>query len=69
LLLRNSLIGSLDPEIYRRRFPAILFDLVLNSLAFIERAQAGTLHSRDMDKHIPAATALRLNETIAQVGS
>jgi hypothetical protein len=57
LLLRNLLIRSLDPEIHRRCFPAVLFDLVLKNLPFVERAQAGTLHSRDMNKHVPPATA------------
>src|ERR1044072_6240246 len=65
LLPSNSLFRSLDPEIQRRRFPAVLCDLVLDSLPFVERTQAGTLDRRDMNKHVPAATTLRLNETIA----
>jgi ABC transporter substrate binding protein len=40
-------------EIYRRRFSTVLFDLVLNGLPFVERAQASTLNGRDMNKHVP----------------
>jgi hypothetical protein len=61
----NSLIRSLDSEIYRRRFSTVFFDLVLNGLPFVERAQASTLNGRDMNKHVPTAAALRLNKSIA----
>ena len=54
----------LNPEIHRRCFPAVLFDLILDLLPFVERAQSGALNSGDVHKHIPAA-ALWLNETIA----
>jgi hypothetical protein len=46
-------------------FSAVFFDLILDLLPFIERAQPGTLNSGDVNKHVPAATALRLNESIA----
>ena len=42
-------LGHLTLRFHRRCFPAILFDLVLELLPFVERAQAGTLHSRDMN--------------------
>ena len=56
---------SLDLEVHRRCFSAVLFDLILDLLPFIERAQSGSLNSGDMNKHIPAAATLRLNESIA----
>jgi hypothetical protein len=40
-------------------------DLIFDLLPFVERAQSGALDSGDMNKYVPAATALRLNETIA----
>ena len=44
--------GSLD-------LPTVLFDLELDLLPLIERAQSSALDCRHMDKHI-VATALRL---------
>src|SRR5439155_14185281 len=61
---RSPETRSLDLEIHRRCFSAVLFDLILDLLPFIERAQSGALNSGDMNKHVPAATALRLNEPI-----
>ena len=58
--------GSLDLKIRRRCFPAVLFELILDVLPFIEGAQSSALHCRDMDEHILAAR-LRLNESIALV--
>src|ERR1700722_20334153 len=55
---------SLDLEIFRRRLAAVADNLVLDLLAFIERAEAGPLHRRDMDEHILPA-ALRLDEPVA----
>src|SRR5262249_19466194 len=53
-------------EIHRRCFPAVLFDLILNALPFIERAQSCALDCGDVDEHVLAAT-LRLNESIALI--
>src|SRR6266545_1580932 len=61
---RSPETRSLDLEIHRRCFSAVLFDLILDLLPLIERAQSSALDSRDVDKHIPAAL-LRLNESIA----
>jgi hypothetical protein len=54
---------SLDLEVHRRCFAAVLFDLILDVLPFIERAQSSALDRGDVDEHIPAAL-LRLNESI-----
>src|SRR5262245_6254362 len=64
-MLGASQSASLDLEIHRRCFSAVLFNLILDLLPFIERAQSSALNSGDMDKHVPAATALRLNESVA----
>jgi hypothetical protein len=56
---------SLDLEIHCRCFSAVLFDLILDLLPFIERAQSGALNSGDMNKHVLAATAFRLNKSLA----
>src|SRR5262245_59343051 len=61
---RKFASGSLDLEIHGRCFSAVLFDLILDVLPFIERAQPSALNSGDMNEHVPAA-ALRLNESIA----
>src|SRR6516165_11599710 len=55
---------SFDLEIHRRCFAAVFFDLILNLLPLVERAQSSTLDRRDVDEHVPAAP-LRLNESIA----
>jgi len=52
------------PQVYRGCFPAVVLDLKLNVLTFIERAQAGSLDSRDVHEDISAA-ACRLNKAIA----
>ena len=54
---------SLGLEIHRRCFPAVLFNLILNVLPFIERAQSRALHRGDANEHV-AAARLRLNEAI-----
>src|SRR5207244_6789490 len=64
-IARNSRIRSLDLEIHRRCFSAVLFDLILDLLPFIERTQSSALDCGDVDEHVLAATALRLNESIA----
>jgi len=55
---------SSRPQVYRGCFPAVVLDLKLNVLTFIERAQAGALDSRDVHEYISAA-ASRLDKAIA----
>src|SRR5215467_8732727 len=55
---------SLNLEIHRGCFPAVLFDLILDLLPFIERAQSSALNRGDMDEHVFAAS-LRLDKSIA----
>ena len=50
------------PEVHRGRFPAVLLDLELDLLTFIERAQPRALDGGDVHEDIPASTC-RLNET------
>jgi hypothetical protein len=52
------------PEVHRGRFPAVLLDLELDLLTFIERAQSGALDGGDVHEDVPASTC-GLNETIA----
>jgi hypothetical protein len=47
-------LKSFCSEVYRGCFPPVALDLELNVLAFIERAQAGPLHSRDVDELVSA---------------
>src|SRR5215813_7745600 len=54
----------LNLEIHRRCFPAVLFDLKLDLLPFIERAQSSALDRGDVDEHVFAAS-LRLDKSIA----
>src|SRR6266545_2784258 len=61
---RSPETRSLDLEIHRRCFPAVLFDLILDLLPLIERAQSSTFDCRDVNKDI-SAPALRLNKSIA----
>src|SRR5215813_1646000 len=64
---RAEMSNALTPglaEVHRRCFPAVLFDLILDVLPFVERAQSCALDCGDMDEHVLAAT-LRLNESIA----
>ena len=61
---RSRFPQSLDLEVFRGVLTAIVHDFILNNLALIEGAQAGTFDRRDMDEHI-LASALRLNESIA----
>jgi uncharacterized heparinase superfamily protein len=52
------------PEIHCGRFPAVVLDLELDLLTFIERAQSSALDSRDVHEYISAA-ACRLNKAVA----
>jgi hypothetical protein len=61
---RSPETRSFDLEIHRRCFSAVLFDLILDLLPLVERAQSSTFDCRDVDKHVSAA-ALRLNKSIA----
>src|SRR5262245_49304650 len=54
----------LNLEIHRRCFPAVLFDLILDLLPFIEHAQSSALDRGDVDEHVFAAS-LRLDKSIA----
>jgi hypothetical protein len=51
----DFVVRALDLEIHRRCFAAVLFDLILDVLPFIERVQSSTLDCRDVDEHVPAA--------------
>src|SRR5262245_24143976 len=55
---------SLDLEVLRGRLSAVLDELVLNGLSFVQRAKSGAFNSRDVHKHILPAF-LRLDEAIA----
>src|SRR5262249_47444734 len=55
---------SFDLKIHRRCFAAALFDLILEVLPFIERAQSSALDRGDVDEHVFAA-CLRLDKSIA----
>src|SRR2546429_7481223 len=61
---RSPETRSLDLEIHRRCFSAVLFDLILDLLPLVERAQSSTFDCRDVYKHVSAA-ALRLSKSIA----
>jgi len=50
-------------EVFRGFFTAVGDDLILNVLAFVECAQPGPLHGRDVNEHI-LATALRLDKAV-----
>ena len=64
---RSPETRSLDLEIHRGCFSAVLFDLILDLLPLVERAQSSTFDCRDVYKHVSAA-ALRLSKSIALVG-
>src|SRR5262249_34192498 len=55
---------SLDLEIHGRCFSAVLLDLILDVLPFVERVQSSALDCGDVDEDVLAAT-LRLNKSIA----
>ena len=55
----------LDPKIGRGFSAAIPLNLVLDGLSLVERTQASLLNSRDVDKHIFATAACRLNKPIS----
>src|SRR4029077_20908781 len=58
-------VDRLPPhEVHRGRFPAVLLDLELDLLTFIERTQSGALDGGDVHEDIPASVC-GLNETIA----
>ena len=48
-------MGSLDLKVHCRCFPAVLFDLILYVLPFVERAQSCALDCGDVDEHVLAA--------------
>jgi hypothetical protein len=58
------LIPLARPEVHRGRFPAVLLDLELDLLTFIERAQSDALDGGDVHEDL-SASAYGLNETIA----
>src|SRR5262249_62246545 len=71
---KNSLVGcptfphaSGHLQILRRCLAAIGHELVLDRLAFVERAKASALDRRDVDKHILVASR-RPNEPVAFSG-
>ena len=73
LLRRHSTFGAhphgrqdlaARPEVHRGRFPAVLLDLELDLLTFIERAQSSALDGGDVHEDISASTSGQ-NETIA----
>jgi hypothetical protein len=51
-------------EVLRRLLAAIFNNFVLDHLPFIEGTQARTFNRRDMNEHVLASAALRLNEAI-----
>src|SRR5262249_31546338 len=51
-------------EILRRLLTAVADHFIIDRLTLLERAQAGTFDSRDMDEHVSAAVP-GLNESIA----
>jgi hypothetical protein len=55
----------LDPKIGRGLFASIVLNLVLDGLSLVERTQPGPLNSRDVDEHIFATAARRLNKPIS----
>ena len=60
----SAAISALNLNILCRCFALIRDFLVFDNLPFIETGEAGSLDSRDMDKHIFAA-ALRLNKSVS----
>ena len=61
---RHSADRSLDLEIHRRCFAAVLFDLILEVLPFIERGQSSALNRGDVDEYVFAA-CLRLDKSVS----
>jgi len=58
---------ALNLEIFCRGFSLVRDFLVFDNLPFIETGEAGSLDSRDMDKHIFSA-GLRLNKAVPLLG-
>jgi hypothetical protein len=56
--------GSLNPEIFGRRFASVGHLLILDNLPFIQTAEAGLLNRGDVDEHVLAAATLRLNKSV-----
>jgi hypothetical protein len=46
------------PEVHRGRFPAVLLDLELDLLTFIERAQSGALDGGDVHEDFTVPRAI-----------
>src|SRR5882724_7086758 len=67
LFARCARGASFHFQVLCRRLAAIAHDLVFHLLAFIECAEPCALYSRDVNKHVLAAT-LRLNEAVALGG-
>ena len=63
LPLSSAIDDYLTLRFFRGFLPAVGNNLILNVLAFVERAQARPFHGRDMHEHIFAA-ALRLDKAI-----
>src|SRR3954466_1336125 len=55
---------SLHFQIFGRGLPAIVHQLEVNTLAFVERCQPGAFNRRDMNEHVLPAIR-RLNEAVA----
>src|SRR5215813_10059170 len=53
----------LNLEIHRRCFPAVLFDLILEVLPFVEGAHSSALDRGDVDEYVFAA-CLWLNKSV-----
>jgi hypothetical protein len=54
----------LNLKIFRRCFSLIGNFIVFDDLPLIQTAEASLFDGGDMDKHIPSASALRLNKSI-----
>jgi hypothetical protein len=57
-------ISALNLKIFSRCFSLVRDFFVFDNLPLIETAEAGSLDGGDMDKHIFAAAALRLNKPV-----
>src|ERR1700674_5445912 len=56
--------SAVNLEILRRCFALVGDFIVFDDLPLIQAAEAGLLDSRDMDKHVLSASALRLNKSV-----
>jgi hypothetical protein len=57
--------SALDLEVLCRCFALVRDFVVFDNLPLIQSAEAGFFDRRDMDKHVFAASALRLDESVA----